>query len=440
MQNVEQARRARNHAQPQPGRLRQVAQLPVCNRQLRARMRRREYQQFFYDHYEAELPNDDAGREDFWDYANCVAVAIGESGDVAYAIRDQARRLCSWMDDAELETGIEAITKRPKWLSDKEAGRRLGLTDEYRSARQFRTMWAQDATETPAERRKRRNREYMARKRAERRAARPKSISHIKPWESEGISRRTWYRRRGTKSVGDQLAVVEVHATCAKRRGGSAKRLPARTVSAENAPNPTADQSKDAQLELNGIDIDKILAKAARRVSARGKTEFVTGMQRCSLAAQSPSGSILGNCVVAMPKGAPHETWCSRIGAAGFIVVAGRATAIRSFSQSYGWLAISYQYEAERRLPAARAITRPACRHRAAVAPIEAPAADAGLTDRLPEGIRRSTYRTCRGCHSEGATIDDGVAGCRTSRSRQSPAAPREAFSCFKIWARSKNI
>src|SRR4051812_47047156 len=152
-QCVEQAQRARNHAQPRPGRLSQAAQLPPCNRQLRARMRRREYRQFFSDHYGTELPNDDAGREDFWDYANCVAVAVGKAGDVAYAIRDQARTLCPWMEDAELETGMEPITKRPKWLSDSEAGRRLGLTDEYRNARRFRTMWAPDATETPSERR-----------------------------------------------------------------------------------------------------------------------------------------------------------------------------------------------------------------------------------------------------------------------------------------------
>jgi hypothetical protein len=76
----------------------------------------------------------------------------------------------------------------------------------------------------PAERRKRQDRERKARKRAEARAARPEPVSRAKPWEAEGVSRRTWYRRRakagGTKPVRNISVAYTADAICAIARGG----------------------------------------------------------------------------------------------------------------------------------------------------------------------------------------------------------------------------
>jgi hypothetical protein len=98
------------------------------------------------------------------------------------------------------------------------AGRSLDLTAEERWSCDIRTMHAVD--ETPAEAKARRQEEDRERKRQQRRnadkerererslrrraakGARPhaESFSQTRPWEAEGVSRRTWERRRAAKT------------------------------------------------------------------------------------------------------------------------------------------------------------------------------------------------------------------------------------------------
>jgi hypothetical protein len=49
--------------------------------------------------------------------------------------------------------------------------------------------------------RRQRNREGEAKRRRERRTGKAIPLSREKPWIAAGVSRRTWYRRRGTKTV-----------------------------------------------------------------------------------------------------------------------------------------------------------------------------------------------------------------------------------------------
>jgi hypothetical protein len=96
---------------------------------------------------------------------------------------------------------VKAKGKHYRPLGGLAAGRLLDVTAEERWQCDIRTMKAVDETpEEAAARRKEERREYeRARSRRRRRdagaTARRDSISRAKPWDAQGISRATWYRR-----------------------------------------------------------------------------------------------------------------------------------------------------------------------------------------------------------------------------------------------------
>lgn len=92
----------------------------------------------------------------------------------------------------------EAIQRRPRFRKADELARDLGVTLEERTTLGLRTIGAADRSKRQREAdRKAKDR---ARKKAARAAAgatpRERSLAALKPWEAEGISRRTWERRR----------------------------------------------------------------------------------------------------------------------------------------------------------------------------------------------------------------------------------------------------
>ena len=105
-----------------------------------------------------------------------------------------------WMSLTEVQALTTKVIAKPiRWSADK-LGKRLNLTEAERQRLKITTIGAADVDK--AERLARRNERKRLREQERRRAAGAKtrteyeaqSISRSKPWETLGISRRTWYR------------------------------------------------------------------------------------------------------------------------------------------------------------------------------------------------------------------------------------------------------
>lgn len=144
------------------------------------------------------LPDDDAGRDD-------IRLAVDHLASLPHPAKAIVRWLetwAPWLTLAEHRQIIaDGIANHRNWKADALAWR-LRLTREERRMLGITTIGAID--EGKAARTKRRRDMDRARKAAQRKAAGavPRgqyeggSIANARPWEAEGISRRTWYRRR----------------------------------------------------------------------------------------------------------------------------------------------------------------------------------------------------------------------------------------------------
>ena len=152
----------------------------------------------FRSRYGAVLPEDDAGRDD-------IRLAVDHLAALAHPARAITRWLESWAPWMTLgeqrQVIADGIAQQRNWKADALAWR-LRLTKEQRTMLGITTIGAIDHGK--AARKKRRKDRDRERKEAKRRAAgvlprdayEAGSVEKTKPWEVEGGSRRTWYRRR----------------------------------------------------------------------------------------------------------------------------------------------------------------------------------------------------------------------------------------------------
>ena len=170
-------------------------------------------------HHGFILPDDDDGRDSLEIVAHHVA---GLRGEVESHIIAWAARWCPWLPQSEAAALARRIAAHPEKYTAARLAWRMGLTEIDRTELKITTIRPITATSDAdiAARRRQRDGEDQKRRRAIKRAARPEPISHTKPWETTGISRRTWYRRRqkagGTKPVGSRgelIAADEISAT-----------------------------------------------------------------------------------------------------------------------------------------------------------------------------------------------------------------------------------
>jgi hypothetical protein len=166
-----------------------------------AAIRVRDLDSLFAKRYGHRLPDDDAGRDDAEVMAHHLAML---SGDPRQHITDWMRRWAPWLTLVDLDAlQARAIVQTKRWSADQLAWR-LRLTEAERIAYRITTIGAIDLSN--AERTKRRHQRNIEAKRTARRTKgamsraeyEAKALSRAKPWIAEGISRRTWYRRRGT--------------------------------------------------------------------------------------------------------------------------------------------------------------------------------------------------------------------------------------------------
>lgn len=168
-----------------------------------AAVRIAELHRLFRHRYGRTLPDDDAGRDDVQIMAHHLAQ---RPGDAKRRIRSYIELQAPWMPPADAAALIDSVVAKPiRWRADKLA-LRLQLTEAVRRHLGITTIGAIDMTKE--ERKLARKLRQRQRDRARRRAAGAKprieyeanSVNRTKPWIAAGISRRTWYRQRGTSA------------------------------------------------------------------------------------------------------------------------------------------------------------------------------------------------------------------------------------------------
>lgn len=159
----------------------------------------------FRHRYGVTLPDDDAGRDD-------LVVAINHLASLARPRRHLANWIelwAPWLTAAEQRDIVGPALAHPQYWKADALAWRLGLKAEERRMLGVTTIGAID--ETRADRIKRRKMLDKQRKAKARRAkgAKPRkvyeanSLEQQMPWIAEGISRRTWYRRRSANGATD---------------------------------------------------------------------------------------------------------------------------------------------------------------------------------------------------------------------------------------------
>ena len=160
--------------------------------------------------YGLSLPNDDAGREDLWE----LLLAISLGTDPRQKMLNAIGLWAPWMPEDEIDALIEGIERTPKGQrhrTGKDLGERMRLTNAERERLRLWTIAAYDMTaEERVGWRKAKARDRMRQRReADGSRSQANSINRQKPWIALGISRRTWYRHRGTTSCSIRFLKAE---------------------------------------------------------------------------------------------------------------------------------------------------------------------------------------------------------------------------------------
>jgi hypothetical protein len=170
-------------------------------------------------------------------------------GDIGH-LMDAARRMHGSLGREQAEAIMDEAEASNPQITAGQIGQYLGVTDEIRQRLKLWTIQPVDMTRRALmARRKRKGRERDERRRREK-GAQPRteyeanSLSRTKPWEAEGISRRTWERRRAAVDaspravpVGDRQA-----STLATRilSGGASGRASHHNLAAASTGKPSA--------------------------------------------------------------------------------------------------------------------------------------------------------------------------------------------------------
>ena len=164
-----------------------------------AALRLADLARLFSDRYGPQFPDDDAGLADLELMLHHIAHLRDPEPKMVDAIATRA----PWLPIAKAMTLRCILDKPHAWTAD-ELARRLNLTAADRARHKITTIGAIDA---PKEQRATRRRKLKRLREAKRRHAKGAqrrvdyeagAASRLKPWEAEGISRATWYRRRET--------------------------------------------------------------------------------------------------------------------------------------------------------------------------------------------------------------------------------------------------
>jgi hypothetical protein len=166
------------------------------------RLRYGDFLRLFRDRYHSRgylhFSDDEAGRDDLWLLVLNVSLAISEPKK---KMRHVIETWAPWLSIDEREAYIEhvwGLDFYQRLMTGREIGERLGLRNADRERLKLWQFKPVDMTDGElVEHRKRKNNE---RRRTRRKRTRAEylagCLTTAKPWEAEGICRRTWERRR----------------------------------------------------------------------------------------------------------------------------------------------------------------------------------------------------------------------------------------------------
>jgi hypothetical protein len=178
--------------------------------------------------YGPTLPDDDAGREDLFELLSSVSLRAKASAKV---MRNVIQTWAPWMTEAEVMETIQRIDLTPprlRYRTAEDLGKKFNVTHLERVRLRLWLIAPIDVSQAELEhwrhtRRRQTDKVRKERKRREagvrtRQAYLATSVSRQKPWEAEGISRATWYRRRETSASANKL-LIGSRRTCLKPEG-----------------------------------------------------------------------------------------------------------------------------------------------------------------------------------------------------------------------------
>jgi hypothetical protein len=166
------------------------------------RLRLGDLRRYCHDRYGAKLPDDDAGRSDLFELLLPISLTPAES---KWLMAKEIERQAPWMPYDEAEVLIDRICdlpERARMPSGKVLGARLNLTNAERERLRLWTIWPAGMTDAEMVEYRRAKKRARDERRRQRAGAKPRdvwlaaSLTKQKPWQAEGISRRTWFRRR----------------------------------------------------------------------------------------------------------------------------------------------------------------------------------------------------------------------------------------------------
>jgi hypothetical protein len=167
-----------------------------------AALRCAEIRRLFVSRYGRALPDDDAGRDDARIMCHHLALM---SGDQRLRMKSWLTVWTPWMSADEMASLITNVIAKPiRWRADPMAAR-LGLKEADRARLRITTIGAVDVTkaEREAARKARMRKAKADKRRANGLKPRAEYLAQFKerakPWEIDGISRRTWYRQQRQK-------------------------------------------------------------------------------------------------------------------------------------------------------------------------------------------------------------------------------------------------
>lgn len=247
------------------------------------------------------LPDDDAGRE----YLHELLLPISIGPHAAIKMPNVIETWAPWVPLVAAQRLIDEINQTPirqRMPTAKQLGKRLRLTNRERERLRLWTIAAFNMTPARASAwrkakdraRKRRLRQLRGSKsRAEYEAS---SVNRIKPWIAGGISRRTWYRRRGTspsevrlRKTADTLVQAEHAPPLQKRLSKGA--LAARPSASTKAEKPKRQKAmlltQQPPDEINGHTC-ATNSNGWRRSPGRSRPPIGTTTEQASPPSDSP--------------------------------------------------------------------------------------------------------------------------------------------------------
>ena len=169
-----------------------------------ANFRIHELERLYLHRWGAILPKDDAGRDDLAILLHHLAFT---RGDVIEKMVGAAAKWAPWLSTADAEQLVKQIRKRPIFWSAPALADRLRLTDAERTDLNITTIRPFDVPMTVLIQRGKQRRVERQRERRRQSGVVPRvdwesrSKTRLKPWAAQGISRATWYRRKGETGV-----------------------------------------------------------------------------------------------------------------------------------------------------------------------------------------------------------------------------------------------